>query len=80
MEEHLKNKERLESEWTALCAYDADPSATTIAQRVGSLATVVKFNFIFNKKCIAYFKIKVLKFFIEYKKKIGNMKNSYFSL
>lgn len=36
MEEHLKNKERLETEWTALCAYEADPSATTIAQRVSS--------------------------------------------
>ncbi|KAL1137755.1 hypothetical protein AAG570_009451 [Ranatra chinensis] len=33
MEEHLKNKEKLESEWTALCAYEADPCATTIAQR-----------------------------------------------
>ncbi|BES96315.1 PTPc [Nesidiocoris tenuis] len=32
MEEHVKNTERLESEWAALCAYEADPCATTIAQ------------------------------------------------
>lgn len=37
MEEHLKNKDRLETEWTALCAYEADPSATTIAQRPENL-------------------------------------------
>ncbi|XP_016344051.1 receptor-type tyrosine-protein phosphatase N2-like [Sinocyclocheilus anshuiensis] len=33
MEDHLKNKNRLESEWEALCAYQAEPSATTIGQR-----------------------------------------------
>ncbi|XP_024081588.1 receptor-type tyrosine-protein phosphatase N2 [Cimex lectularius] len=37
LEEHLKNKERLDSEWTALCAYEADPCATTIAQRPENL-------------------------------------------
>lgn len=34
MEDHLRNKDRLETEWAALCAYEADPCATTIAQRV----------------------------------------------
>ena len=31
MEDHLKNKDRLEQEWVALCAYEAEPCATTIA-------------------------------------------------
>lgn len=34
MEDHLKNKDRLEQEWIALCAYEAEPCATTIALRV----------------------------------------------
>jgi receptor-type tyrosine-protein phosphatase N len=33
MEDHLKNKQRLEQEWVALCGYEAEPSATTIAFR-----------------------------------------------
>lgn len=33
MEDHLKNKDRLEQEWVALCAYVAEPSATTIAHK-----------------------------------------------
>ncbi|XP_015210361.2 receptor-type tyrosine-protein phosphatase N2 isoform X1 [Lepisosteus oculatus] len=33
MEDHLKNKNRLEKEWEALCAYQAEPNATSIAQR-----------------------------------------------
>ena len=32
MEDHLKNKDRLEREWEALCAYEADPSNTTVAE------------------------------------------------
>ncbi|KAM6452068.1 receptor-type tyrosine-protein phosphatase N2 isoform 1-T1 [Liasis olivaceus] len=33
MEDHLKNKNRLEKEWEALCAYQAEPNATTIAHK-----------------------------------------------
>uniref|UniRef100_A0A8B9ZNQ5 Receptor-type tyrosine-protein phosphatase N2 n=1 Tax=Anas zonorhyncha TaxID=75864 RepID=A0A8B9ZNQ5_9AVES len=33
MEDHLKNKNRLEKEWEALCAYQAEPNATTTAQQ-----------------------------------------------
>ncbi|XP_069715412.1 receptor-type tyrosine-protein phosphatase N2 [Phaenicophaeus curvirostris] len=33
MEDHLKNKNRLEKEWEALCAYQAEPSATVAAQQ-----------------------------------------------
>ncbi|XP_048806976.1 receptor-type tyrosine-protein phosphatase N2 isoform X3 [Lagopus muta] len=33
MEDHLKNKNRLEKEWEALCAYQAEPNATTVAQK-----------------------------------------------
>ncbi|XP_044732962.1 uncharacterized protein LOC123295616 isoform X2 [Chrysoperla carnea] len=33
MEDHLKNKDRLEQEWVALCAYEAEPCATTISQK-----------------------------------------------
>ncbi|XP_036374999.1 receptor-type tyrosine-protein phosphatase N2-like [Megalops cyprinoides] len=36
MEDHLKNKNRLEKEWEALCAYQAEPNASTIAQRDGN--------------------------------------------
>ena len=31
MEDHLKKKDRLEDEWRSLCAYEAEPSARTIA-------------------------------------------------
>ncbi|XP_059357367.1 receptor-type tyrosine-protein phosphatase N2-like isoform X1 [Carassius carassius] len=37
MEDHLKNKTRLVSEWEALCAYQAEPNATTIGQRDGNV-------------------------------------------
>ena len=37
MEDHLKNKQRLEQEWVALCGYEAEPCATTIAFKVNSL-------------------------------------------
>ncbi|XP_043917964.1 receptor-type tyrosine-protein phosphatase N2 isoform X2 [Protopterus annectens] len=33
MEDHLKNKNRLEKEWDALCAYQAEPNATSIAHK-----------------------------------------------
>ncbi|XP_064201843.1 receptor-type tyrosine-protein phosphatase N2-like isoform X1 [Anguilla rostrata] len=36
MEDHLKNKNRLEKEWEALCAYQAEPNACAIAQRDGN--------------------------------------------
>ncbi|KAK7584005.1 hypothetical protein V9T40_004968 [Parthenolecanium corni] len=32
MEDHLTNKARLDTEWAALCAYDADPCSVAIAQ------------------------------------------------
>ncbi|XP_029158182.1 uncharacterized protein LOC114930532 isoform X2 [Nylanderia fulva] len=32
MEDHLKNKDRLDQEWAALRAYEADPSSTEIAE------------------------------------------------
>ncbi|XP_023288665.1 receptor-type tyrosine-protein phosphatase N2 [Orussus abietinus] len=32
MEDHLKNKDRLDQEWTGLCAYEAEPSSTGIAE------------------------------------------------
>lgn len=31
MEDHLKNKDRLDREWEGLCSYEADPCATTAA-------------------------------------------------
>ena len=34
MEDHLKNKQRLEQEWVALCGYEAEPCATNIAFKV----------------------------------------------
>uniref|UniRef100_A0AAY5KUJ7 Protein tyrosine phosphatase receptor type Na n=1 Tax=Esox lucius TaxID=8010 RepID=A0AAY5KUJ7_ESOLU len=32
MEDHLRNKDRLLKEWEALCSYQAEPSAVTVAQ------------------------------------------------
>jgi receptor-type tyrosine-protein phosphatase N len=34
MEDHLKNKQRLEQEWVALCGYEAEPCATSVAFKV----------------------------------------------
>ncbi|XP_062577396.1 receptor-type tyrosine-protein phosphatase N2-like [Saccostrea cucullata] len=31
MEDHLKNKDRLDREWEGLCSYEADPSSTDVA-------------------------------------------------
>ncbi|KAK2822837.1 hypothetical protein Q5P01_022902 [Channa striata] len=36
MEDHLKNKDRLEKEWEALCAYQAEPNACTVGLRDGN--------------------------------------------
>lgn len=32
MEDHLRNKDRLMKEWEALCSYQAEPSAVSVAQ------------------------------------------------
>lgn len=37
MEDHLKNKNRLEKEWEALCAYQAEPNAATIAHKAENI-------------------------------------------
>jgi len=34
MEDHLKNKQRLEQEWVGLCAYEAEPNSTSNAFKV----------------------------------------------
>ncbi|XP_068605445.1 receptor-type tyrosine-protein phosphatase N2-like [Brachionichthys hirsutus] len=36
MEDHLKKKDRLQREWEALCAYQAEPSARTVAMKDGN--------------------------------------------
>lgn len=36
MEDHLKNKDRLEKEWEALCAYQAEPNACTVGMKDGN--------------------------------------------
>ncbi|XP_016526940.1 receptor-type tyrosine-protein phosphatase N2-like [Poecilia formosa] len=36
MEDHLKNKDRLAKEWEALCAYQAEPNATTTGLKNGN--------------------------------------------
>lgn len=38
MEDHLNNKNRLDSEWAALCAYEAEPCAVTVARKVSCKA------------------------------------------
>lgn len=32
MEDHLRNKDRLQREWEALCSYQAEPSSVAVAQ------------------------------------------------
>ena len=41
MEDHLKNKQRLEQEWVGLCAYEAEPNSTAIAFKVMVLMIVL---------------------------------------
>lgn len=36
MEDHMKNKDRLEKEWEALCAYQAEPNASTLGRKDGN--------------------------------------------
>lgn len=36
MEDHLKNKDRLEKEWEALCAYQAEPNACAVGMKDGN--------------------------------------------
>ncbi|KAJ8680040.1 hypothetical protein QAD02_015827 [Eretmocerus hayati] len=36
MEEHLKNTQKLEEEWAALCAYEPEPCSTAIAEAEGN--------------------------------------------
>lgn len=33
MEDHLKNQDKLDEEWAAVCAYEAEPCSTTIAEK-----------------------------------------------
>ncbi|KAI3356152.1 hypothetical protein L3Q82_017406, partial [Scortum barcoo] len=37
MEDHLRNKDRLQKEWEALCSYQADPSSVAVAQAPGNM-------------------------------------------
>lgn len=37
MEDHLKNKDRLDREWEGLCTYEADPSNTDIANDAANI-------------------------------------------
>ncbi|XP_049584046.1 protein tyrosine phosphatase receptor type Na isoform X2 [Syngnathus scovelli] len=38
MEDHLRNKDRLQKEWEALCSYQADPSSVAAAQTPNNMA------------------------------------------
>lgn len=37
MEDHLRNKDRLQKEWEALCSYQAEPSSVAVAQAPSSM-------------------------------------------
>ena len=55
MEDHLKNKQRLEQEWVGLCAYEAEPNSTSISFKVGkafysSFAFICTWKKVENKK------------------------------
>ena len=47
MEDHLKNKQRLEQEWVALCSYETDPSSTNVAFKV--IKTITSIVFVNNR-------------------------------
>lgn len=34
MEDHLKNRDRMDREWAALTAYEADPCSTAVSEKV----------------------------------------------
>jgi hypothetical protein len=34
MEDHLNNRDRMDKEWASLCAYEADPCSTSVAEKV----------------------------------------------
>ncbi len=46
MEDHLKNKDRLDKEWGALCAYEADPCSTAVSEKVRSLHKLTQVTFV----------------------------------
>lgn len=53
MEDHLNNKNRLDSEWAALCAYEAEPCAVTVARKVsyvndGRLGTLMPTTLVYS--------------------------------
>ena len=50
MEDHLKNKQRLEQEWVGLCAYEAEPNSTAIAFKVDTM--IVQLMKSFTKKIL----------------------------
>ncbi|XP_041858051.1 protein tyrosine phosphatase receptor type Na isoform X2 [Melanotaenia boesemani] len=37
MEDHLRNKDRLQKEWEALCSYQAEPCSVAVAQDMGNM-------------------------------------------
>ena len=37
MEDHLKNKDRRQKEWEALCSYQAEPSAVSLAHSLENM-------------------------------------------
>lgn len=37
MEDHLRNKDRLQKEWEALCSYQAEPSSVAVAQSADNM-------------------------------------------
>lgn len=55
MEDHLKNKDRLEKEWEALCAYQAEPNACTIGMKDGNAKKNRSTAVVACKQCIFSF-------------------------
>ena len=55
MEDHLKNKQRLEQEWVGLCAYEAEPNSTSIALKVHFSEMFVSLLGLFNANLLNIF-------------------------
>jgi hypothetical protein len=53
MEDHLHNKGRLEQEWSALCAYEAEPNETTVATKVFLIGKFLGQNFHYNSRFLS---------------------------
>lgn len=77
MEDHLKNKDRLDREWEGLCTYEADPSNTDIAN---DAANIRKNRYSDTVPC-KYLAFKIYDVFLRYSRSLDiDMSRSHYVL